>query len=250
MYGCESWTIKKAECQRIYAFEPWCWRRLLRAPWTARRSNQSILQEINPEYSLEGPMLKLQYFGHLMCRADSLGKTLVLGKTEGKRKSGQQRAEDEMVREHHWVNGHESEQEIVKDTGTWHAAVHRLTESDTTEQQLLIRSWGELVAGEAQKWVWCSRWAHQTRCFLGIGSRLASFFWTPPTAHPMCDTGSSTFQENNGTDLWTKGCTPFTFIGFQNKGRGEGENIKGTEQKRSEQKRTGRLLTPSPCPHL
>ena len=73
----------------------------MRAPWTARRSNQSILQEINPEYSLEGPMLKLQYFGHLMCRADSLGKTLVLGKTEGKRKSGQQRAEDEMVREHH-----------------------------------------------------------------------------------------------------------------------------------------------------
>ena len=77
-YRCESWTTKKAECQRIYAFEPWCWRRLLRAPWTARRSNQSILQEINPEYSLEGPMLKLQYFGHLMCRADSLEKSLYL----------------------------------------------------------------------------------------------------------------------------------------------------------------------------
>ena len=87
MYGCESWTIKKAECQRIDAFELWCWRRLSRIPWTARRSNQSIVKEINPEYSLEGLMLKvkLQYFGHLMERADSLEKTLMLGKTEGGR---------------------------------------------------------------------------------------------------------------------------------------------------------------------
>ena len=87
MYGCESWTIKKAECQRIDAFELWCWKRLLRVPWTARRSNQSILKEISPEYSLEGLMLKLklQYFGHLMQRADSLEKTLMLGKTEGRR---------------------------------------------------------------------------------------------------------------------------------------------------------------------
>ena len=90
MYGCESWTEKKAESQRIDAFELWCWRRLLRVPWTARRSNQSILKEINPEYSSEGLMLKLklQYFGHLMQRADSLEKTLMLGKTEGRRRRG------------------------------------------------------------------------------------------------------------------------------------------------------------------
>ena len=87
MYGCESWTIKKAECQRTDAFELWCWRRLLRVPWTARRANQSILKEISPEYSLEGLMLKLklQYFGHLMRRTDSFEKTLMLGKTEGRR---------------------------------------------------------------------------------------------------------------------------------------------------------------------
>ena len=93
MYGCESWTIKKAECQRINAFELWCWRRLLRVPWTARRSNQSILKEISPEYSLEGLMLKLklQYFGHLMQGTDSLEKTLVLGKIESGRRRGQQR---------------------------------------------------------------------------------------------------------------------------------------------------------------
>ena len=92
-YGYESWTIKKAECQRINYFELWCWRRLLRVPWIARRSKQSILLEINPEYSLEGLMLKLklQYFGHLMQRADSLEKTLILGKIEGRRRRGQQR---------------------------------------------------------------------------------------------------------------------------------------------------------------
>ena len=101
MYGCESWTMKKAECQGIYAFELWCWRRLLRVPWTARRSNQSILKEISPEYSLEGLILKLklQYFGHLMRRADSFEKTLMLGKIEGRRRRGQ--TEDEMVRGHH-----------------------------------------------------------------------------------------------------------------------------------------------------
>ena len=93
MYGCESWTVKKAERQRIDAFELWCWRRLLRVPWTARRSNQSILKEIIPKYSLERLMLKLklQYFGHLMGRTDSLGKTLMLGKIEGRGKGGQQR---------------------------------------------------------------------------------------------------------------------------------------------------------------
>ena len=90
MYGCESWTMKKVECQRIYAFELWCWRRLLKVPWTARRSNQSILKEITPEHALEGLMLKLklQYFGHLMQRTDSLEKTLMLGKIEGRRGRG------------------------------------------------------------------------------------------------------------------------------------------------------------------
>ena len=91
MYGCESWTIKKAECQRIDAFELWCWKRLLRVPWTARRSNKSILKEISPEHSLEGLMLKLKlpYFGHLIQRTDSLEKTLILGKIEGRRRRGQ-----------------------------------------------------------------------------------------------------------------------------------------------------------------
>ena len=107
MYGCESWTIKKAEHWRTDAFELWCWRRLLRVPWTARRSNQSILKEISPEYSLEGLMLKLkfQYFGHLMWRTDSLEKTLMLGKIEAGRRMGM--TEDEMVGWHHWLNGHE-----------------------------------------------------------------------------------------------------------------------------------------------
>ena len=98
MYGCESWTIKKAECQRIDTFEVWCWRRFMKVPWTARRSNQSLLKEINHEYSLEGLMLtlKFQYFSHLIRRADSLKKTLMLGKTKGRRRCG--RREDEMVR--------------------------------------------------------------------------------------------------------------------------------------------------------
>ena len=106
MYGCESWTVKKSEHQRIDAFEPWCWRRLLRVPWTTRRGNQSILKEINLEHSLEGLMLKrkLQFFGHLMRRADSLEKTRMLGKIEGRRRRGRQ--EDEMVRWHHQLSGH------------------------------------------------------------------------------------------------------------------------------------------------
>ena len=106
MYGCESWTIKKAECQRTDDFELWCWRRLLRVPWTAGRSNQSILKEISPEYSLEGLMLKLklQYSGHLMHRTDSLERTLMLGKIEGRRRRGRQ-----MVGWHHRLNGREFE---------------------------------------------------------------------------------------------------------------------------------------------
>ena len=109
MYGCESWTIKKAECWRTDAFELWCWRRLLRVPWTARRSNQSILKEISPEYSLEGLMLKLKllYFDYLMWRTDSLEKTLMLGKIEERREMGT--TEDEMAGWHHRLNGHEFE---------------------------------------------------------------------------------------------------------------------------------------------
>ena len=109
MYGCESWTVKKPECQRIDAFELWCWRRPLRIPWTTRWSNQPILKEINPEYPLEGQMLKLklQYFGHLLWSADSLEKTLLQGKIEGKKRQGQQR-----TRWHHRLNGHEFEQAL------------------------------------------------------------------------------------------------------------------------------------------
>ena len=111
MHGCETWTIKKAECRRIDTFKLWCWWRLLRVPWTARRSNQSILKKISPEYSLEGLMLKLklQYFGHLMQRTDSLEKTLMLGKIEGRRRRGWQH---EMVGWHHRLNGHAFEQAL------------------------------------------------------------------------------------------------------------------------------------------
>ena len=129
MYGCESWTVKKAECRRIGAFELWCWRRLLRVPWTARRSNQSILEESSPQCSLEGLMkLKLQYFGHLMQRADSFEKTLMLGKIEGERRGrlleGIIDSMDMSVSKF---------QELVMDKDAWRTVVHGVAELDVTE---------------------------------------------------------------------------------------------------------------------
>ena len=142
MYGCESWTVKKAEHQRIDAFEPWCWRRLLRVPWTTRWSNQSILKEISPGISLEGMMLKLklQYFCHLMRRIDSLEKTLMLGGLVGQEEKGT--TEDEMAGWHHWLDGWEMSElrELVMDREAWRTVIHGVAKSRTR-----LSDWSDLI---------------------------------------------------------------------------------------------------------
>ena len=184
MYGCESWTLKKAECWRIDAFELWCWRGLLRVPWTARRSNQSVLKEISPGCSLEGMMVKLelQYFGHLMRRVDSLEKTLMLGGIGGRRRRGWQRMR--------WLDGITDSMdmslrelwEMVMDREAWRAAIHGVAESQTW-----MSNWTELKGTKRLNTALISMFIQKTKCVLSRFSHVQLFasLWTVASQVPL-----------------------------------------------------------------